>query len=448
MKRIFKLEWSLARRKLIMGLMILLALISLSFIQEGIEKHNTVIKTIDTIQRYEQSKIPRYMNYLQYGTYGVRILLAPSPLSVFFINSSSISELTATADSGDRLKLYNSYKGRSIFTEKTGGFKDFSGIMLLFGSAFVLFLGYQTFLHKDYLRFMMAITGERSLFFTILFTRLTLIILFLCVTTFLSVVLLIINGISITGFEYRYLVIYFAVLIPVWIFFFMIGTLASSLKSRFTGPFVLILTWFSLVFIIPSLINSYTYLQAEKIENEISMENNTFNILMDVEKKIRQKVGQINENNKDAIWKEVSKHLDKEIKQIQVMEQTMEKDIQKKAGIHQKLSIWVPSAFYLSTGNEISSKGYINYIGFYRYVQELKFKFIPYIMEKHFGSIFDSKTRNKKTQIESFLTNNKEIFKAEPVLPLYFHWGVLLMFLYILILTVLSYYGFKKSLRL
>jgi len=428
----------------------LLALLSLIFLQEGIGKHNTVLKTIRALQAYEQSKVSRYINYPQYGTYGVRILFAPSPIEIFFFNSSSISELTAAVDSGERLKLYNSYKGRSIFTEKTGGFKDFSGIMLLFGSAFALFMGHKAFLHKDYLRFMSGITGERILFFTMVSTRIFLITLFLGFTAFLSLVLLIINKIPITGLELQYLGVYFGILLLVWIFFFMIGASTSSFKSRVTGPIVLLAAWFTLIFIVPSLINSYIYSQAEKIESEISMENSTFNMLMDAEKELNAKFGSIHPQNQNPqeVWDEIRKHLAKEIKQIQAMERSMEDEIQNKTAFHQKLSIWIPSAFYLSTGNEISSKGYINYISFYRYVQELKFKFIPYIMEKGFQAKRIPVSANSKPRVESFFKDNEDIFEADPVLPSCFWGGIGIIILYISLLTGLSYFRFQKSLRL
>ncbi len=425
--------------------MIVLLLLALSFIQEGIGKYKTVIRTIHSFQSYEQSKIQKYLNYLQYGTYGVRILFVPSPQSIFFINSSTISELTAGMDSGERLRIYNSFKGRSLFTEKTGGFKDFSGIMLLWGSFVALLLGYEAFIHKDYLRFMVGVIKPRSLFSAILFSRILIIGLFLFGTTAISLVLLKLNGISTGTLELAYLGIYLLMLILVWIFFFIIGTMAGSLRSKFSGFVLLIISWFFLIFILPSIINSFTYLKAENIEAEKNMEKVTFEMLMRVEREMRDKAGPLNEKNKSMVYQEVKKHLDKEFKVIQTLEKRMEIDMQKNIRFHQGLSMLFPSTFYLSTGNEISSKGYVNFIKFYRYIQQLKHRFVPYIMKK----FFESRSRaQSKLPIQSFFKQDEDIFRAETALPSYFLAGISLIIFYIIGLTMLSYALFKKSLLL
>ncbi|MCP4158091.1 MAG: hypothetical protein GY757_60870 [bacterium] len=234
-RSVYKLELKLIFSKKIIGLLLFLLFASLSCVQVGIDKYKTVVDTIKDKQRYEQSKIKKYQYYAQYGTYGNIVFFMPSPQSIYFNNSSTISELTAAVDAGERLKLYNSFKGRSLFTEKSGGFMDFAGIMLLFGSGLALLLGYQSFYNKDYLRFMAGIVNKRKFFLAILFSRVTLINLFLfCIVT-LSLLLLSWNGIDMETFSYDYLMIYMGVLFLTGLFFYMLGTLASSFKSRFTG---------------------------------------------------------------------------------------------------------------------------------------------------------------------------------------------------------------------
>ncbi|MCP4158090.1 MAG: hypothetical protein GY757_60865 [bacterium] len=60
---------------------------------------------------------------------------------------------------------------------------------------------------------------------------------------------------------------------------------------------------------------------------------------------------------------------------------------------YQGLAMCLPSTFYLSSGNEISSKGYGNFIKFYKRIQALKKQFVFFIAFKEYGGVStDSKT--------------------------------------------------------
>ncbi|MCP4216467.1 MAG: hypothetical protein GY765_17585, partial [bacterium] len=256
-RAIYKLELKLLLSKKIVGLLIFLLLVSFSCVQVGINKYKTVLKTITDTQRYERSKIKKYQYYGQYGTYGEIVFFQPSAQSIYFNNSSTISELTAGVDAGERLKLYNSFKGRSLFTEKSGGFMDFSGIMLLFGSGLALLLGYQSFFHKDYLRFMAGIAHKGRLFFALLASRVTLICLFLFCAGSLSLLQLLWNAVELHTFPYSYQLIYMGMVFLVGLFFYLLGTLAGSFKSRLTGFIWITSGWFVLIFFIPSGLNYF-----------------------------------------------------------------------------------------------------------------------------------------------------------------------------------------------
>ena len=158
-------------KKKTFGLFLFFSFLSLYFVQIGLDNYTNIIENKEEFQDIELLKIKQYINYGQYGGYGFRVLFIPSPLSIYFVNSSTISQLTANVDSGERLNIYNSFKGRTLFADKGGGFKDFSGIMLLLGSMLVLYLGYESFIHRDYLRFMYGFVDYRRLFFSIVLSQ-------------------------------------------------------------------------------------------------------------------------------------------------------------------------------------------------------------------------------------------------------------------------------------
>ncbi len=448
-KAIFKLEFTLLSRKKNAILFLCLFVLSLYFVHYGIGTHRTVVKNKAKFQYYEQEKIKKYQHYGQYGTYGMWILFDPSPLSILFINSSTITELTADVDSGERLKLYNSFKGRTLFNEKAGGFNDFSGIMLLLGTLFALYLGYEAFIHSDYLRFAAAFSSHKKLFISIFLTRMLGIILFPIIIMGFSVLLLRLEGIHINSNEFIHLAIFLLVQILVLIFFFTLGTIAGSFKSRFYGFSMLVITWFVLVFLLPMTINSITYRKSVNIEAEYHLEQLKFEILMGVEKKIISKTGLPNEKNMAIIGKLVVEYLEKEFKQLESFEIELENEMKKNIYLYQSLAMLFPSTFYLSSGNEISSKGYENFIDFYSYIRELKPKFVHFIMMKrYFTSPAQLAGEKKRIQVESFIKNDENIFKSGSHLPSFFLYGIFATVFYILGLIMVSYRRFKESLKL
>ncbi|MCP4213799.1 MAG: hypothetical protein GY765_04035, partial [bacterium] len=198
------------------------------------------------------------------------------------------------------------------------------------------------------------------------------------------------------------------------------------------------------IFFIPSGLNYFIYSNAENIESE-GIEKATFDILMKFEKEMKEKIGTPNESNKHLFVAPIKAYLEKEFKQIQALEKKLETGMKKNIIAYQRLAMWLPSTFYLSAGNEISSKGYGNFIKFYKHIRVLKKQFVLYIVAKGYAG---ASATVAKRFLDSFFKKNEGIFKAEPGLPAYFLWGILLMVFYISGLTTLSYHCFKKALCL
>ena len=398
-----------------------------------------------TFQNFERLKVEQYNNYNQYGAYGFRILFIPSPLSIYYVNSSTISELTANVDSSERLNIYNSFKGRTLFAEKSGGFKDFSGIMLLLGSLLVLYVGYEAFIHKDYLRFMSGFVDYKKFFFSIVLSRVFNFILLFLLNAAVAMILLKINGIKFSDHEYSHFAIYLGILVLMMVFFFAAGTIAGSFKSSFAGFVTLIISWFVLVFLVPGIVNTITARKSDNIASTYNLELQKLTNIMDFEKHALKKVGATTENNIESVKKLIEKYWNKEFKQIQSLEKKLENEMEKNIRHFQNLSLIFPSTFYLSAGNEISSKGYENFILFFGYIQTLKEKFVRFYIDHRY---YSDTPLDKPTNVESFIKGNENLFNAKSRLPKSFFQGVLLILVYIIGLLAVSYFRFIKSLRL
>ena len=95
---------------------------------EGISNYKTILESKEPFQGIEQAKVRQFLQYTQYGARGVRLLFIPSPLSIIFNDLEVYGGLTANVDSAEGLYIYNSFKGKDLFSG-SGGYMDFSGIM-------------------------------------------------------------------------------------------------------------------------------------------------------------------------------------------------------------------------------------------------------------------------------------------------------------------------------
>jgi ABC-type transport system involved in multi-copper enzyme maturation permease subunit len=432
-------------KKKTLGLFLFLSLLSLYFVQIGLNNYINIIENKEEFQDIERLKVKQYINYNQYGTYGFRVLLIPSPLSIYFINSSTISELTAYVDSGERLNIYNSFKGRTLFSDKRGGFNDFSGIMLLMGSLLALYLGYESFIHRDYLRFIYGYVNYKRIFFSIVLSRIFIIIFLFLLNVGISLIIPEINGIQFSNSEYAHFFTYIAILVLVLVFFFALGTIAGSLKSGFAGFVMVIISWFVMVFLFPGIVNSITSRKADNLVSNYKLELQKLKSLMDFERESLEKVGITTRGNMEAVKKSVEDFLEKGFPKIHAFEERLRDEMEENIRYFEFLSSLFPSTFYLSAGNEISSKGYENFILFFDYIRELKKKFVRFYMDHRFylDGILD-----ETTKVESFIKGSENLFYAKSRPPWGFATGVLLTLVYIVGLFIISYYRFKQSLRL
>jgi hypothetical protein len=440
----FILESKRQLNKKSLWLFLFFTLLSLYFVQNGINNYANTVESKGRFLDIEKMKVEQYATYGQYGTYGFRVLFIPSPLSIFFINSSTVSELTSNVDSGERLNIYNSFKGETLFTEKSGGFKDFSGIMLLLGSLLVLYFGYESRIHKDYLRFLSSFSSRKKLFASILFAQFGLLSIFFLSNTGLSLLLLKANGISLDRTEWIRFIAYNGILLLMMMFFLLLGSIAGSFKSRFTGFITVIVVWFALVFLVPGIVGAITYQKADNIVSNYHLELQKLKKLMTVEKRMREKTGSSEKRNPELVKELMEVYWDNEFRDIQRIEKKLEREMEKNIRHYQTLASYFPSTFYLSTSDEVSSKGYENFIRFYSYIQELKVRFVRFYLDKRFWQ----SPNVHPAKIESFIKTSENLFDAQSRLPKNFGTGILITILYISLLMIISYIMFVNSLKL
>jgi hypothetical protein len=126
------------------------------------------------------------------------------------------------------------------------------------------------------------------------------------------------------------------------------------------------------------------------------------------------------------------------IKKINAREGKLKSRIESTIDTLGRLSVLFPSTFYMNTGNEISSLGYLSFIDFYKYGMEMKQKFVRFYIDRTFY--------NDPKLLVSFLKGNEDIFINRSRLPRYFVHGILLNLFYAAAILLFAYLRFKRRL--
>ncbi len=433
---LLELQRLFSKRNII--IFILFFLLCQYLVQVRINEYKLKLENQEKFQAIERTNIEKFMNYSQYGTFGFRLLFTPPAISTFFSNSAVISELTAFVDSGIRLRIYNSLLGKNLFSDKSGGFKDLAGIILLFGSLIALYFGYDSFRHKEYIKFISSFSSTKRAYFSILFSRLILLNMNFLFVISSALLLTRLNGLRFSGDEYVNFSVFIFLTILLLCFFLVMGTIISFSKSNINAIVATISIWFAFAFLAPGVITNIVYQRASLIESDFKVEMDKLRQLMNFESRAIDKQGRfdLKNANTDPERQLAESYWKKEFKEIQNLEKKRTAETIKNTNTYQIFSILSPATFYIAMNNEISGLGYGSFIEFYQYTQELREEFIIYYLQKTFYS--DDK------KVESFVKHDENVFISRSRIPSIFFFGAILNLFYLAVLFHFSFSRFRK----
>jgi ABC-type transport system involved in multi-copper enzyme maturation permease subunit len=438
-QNVFRLEKNrfLDKRRIV--ILLVFFLLSVYFIQSGIGQYKSNPEEIQRFQEFEKSRIEHFLYYDQYGTYGFRLLFVPGSLSALFNNAGIFdTKLNAFIDSGERMKIYESFKGKNVFLGYTSVFLNLSGLLFLLGSLLVLFYGLESYRDRDFIEFLDSIKGNRkNLFWSALTSRLLLLLgacLLIAITTWF---LYFINGVAV---NVGYLMVYGLVFFLMFAFFLFAGMLAGALRNRRAGLITVFSVWLLFIFGLPAIVGSVVYSRAKSITPPYKMDIEKFRLMMNIEKKAKEQIGRMKRDNTNT---EVRRKLHEyfwsnQFKQIFSHEQNMINQMKGFVSLHHNLSLIFPTSFFLSVNNEISGRGYESLISFYEYALKHKRGFVQYYAEKSFYL--------GEETVRSYLKGDENIFHASSMLPGNFGFGLVIGFFWLLGLLFFNWLAFNRLL--
>ena len=422
------------KRNLIVFLV--LFLLSLYGVNKGVDNYNGMVESSKEFRKIETLMLRSLIYYAQYSALGIRYLFVPSASVIFFTDSPLMAELSAKIDNTIKLEIHNNCRGAAVFKPNNRGLLRFSGFLVLLGTLFVLFTGYESICRKEYLKFLCSKFSRIKVFLTMIFSRFILITVTLMVLFGLMVGVVRLRGIELLPTDFKGLWAYLLVTLLTLLIFLVIGGLIGTMRSNIICISMILGVWIVSVFIIPGIFDSIIEERADDIVSSYKSDLNKYKKAADFEKKSEEKYGKFNKKNIVSERELVEDYWANDYPEITKVEESLKNEISGVIDKYKKLSILFPTSFYNLTALEVSSRGYENYLDFYNYSQENQKKFSRFWLDRVFY--------NDQKELVFFIKGDENIFNGKSRIPGNFVPGVVLHLFYAVALLLGSYIRFKK----
>lgn len=414
-------------------------LVSLYFVDSGLNEFSRFQKDKAVFTNYEKERVKEYTNYLQYSGYGFRVLFEPSPLNIFFNNSTVLFDIEGNIDNTQILKIYNLFKGKKLFYNR-GYFKDFSGFIYFIGSLIMIYMGILNFRSINWLKFKLQFIDFRKLFIMSTFIRLIYLNFFFILVMSLAFIYAAVSRLTFSGHELYHYIYYVLFTLLMLNFFYFVGLLlAILLKFKKTSFIWMFILWLSFTFLVPEINRLYLFEDTKVLPSNEDIDIEKMKLLMQFQEKVMRHYQSIKDNESE-LEKFYRATINDFLENYHLLNKNKEallsKKIRNTVYYYEKQTLLFPTLFYYFVSAEISSKGYYGYLDFKDYMVTTQEAFLRFYLNKKYIL--------KEKKVENFVKNNENIFKARSLCPQTFGQGAAVTFFYCLMLLAAAYIALKR----
>ncbi len=360
----------------------------------------------------------------QYGDSGFRVLLEPTPLIVFFNNSSVFENLYSIVDMTETLKVSSSYKGRNLFL-KRGLITDPSIWLFLSGSLLMTFMALTSYKsEKHFFNF-----GN----ILIRFVLLELYFLVLAIGIFAFACMLGVNFSPPDQTVFLYFTIYQLGFLGI---FYAAGVFIRVLFKRRRAAILWASVFYIIVvFIIPDLVAFYLQSRIQQLPPNEVHNLQKINERMIFERDVRIATGGVKtlaERNK--IYRQlVRRFLNAGYIKNSKIERDINRSMKRELNNLEAVLVAFPTAYHQFFSGEAGGKGYRSYIDLVAYTLKLRHNFILYYLPKRYESGGDARG------VVPFIKGEGNVFKAAASLPKLYVLATVVTFFYVIAFLTSAY---------
>ena len=402
---------------------------------------NEVIALPKKQQKFKEIQKKYFQNtrsYEIYSVYGIKLLSIPAPAVIFSGHNSVTTDLTLKFDSMVMLQIFNNYKGKALVKGMFKGGGGFGEIVLNLLTILVMWYGFTAMKSREYLKFLCQNRSKRRIFWCAVVSRFMLFSTAFLVINGILYAFVRARGIVFSAVDHAGILGNLAAALVMLAVFYAVGVLIGTRGASAFSYILLFIAWYVLVSAVPGAMGAWAEKNFPDSIEDYQTELENFETLVEFEKYCRKIAGSFKRSQIDIERKFAEDYWKTYNKSIHAREGKLKSSIESNIDKLGKLSVLFPSTFFMNTGNEMSSLGYLNFIDFYEYGREMKQKFVRFYIDRTFY--------NDPKVLVSFLKGNEDIFISRGRLPHYFVYGILLNLFYAAAILFFAYLRFKRRL--
>jgi len=400
---------------------------------------NSKIAKIE-FQNHEASYFKSLKKYVIYSVVGFNVIVEPSSTDIFFSGPPKLSDMTARVNSVATLKMNSSRDGHYIFSDISTLNISFSQFALYIGSLLVFLFGVDSFRRREHYKALSSLCKPIKLFIYIIAAKLIVLAVLFFIIFVIIVLTAQFSGIDVLGSVEIILLKYLVLTLSTFMFYLLAGTVtgfvvANRKDKKYTYGYTLAI-WFFLIFVIPGIINLFSLNDSEIESTRFRLKIAKLKIINEFERKAIENHGKNADNTKIGRIKVVEHYWNDVYPKIEQIELAENQRNIKKYSSHNVRSIFFPTTFYNLSCAEMSSRGYLNYIGFHKYLIELQRGFLRFWIDRVYY--------DEAKKMVNFIKGDENVYKAVSMTPDYFWAGIGINLLYSFLLLLLSGFLFQR----
>lgn len=430
-------KMNLYRRNLLAWLIILIFLIFYS--NAGVNKIKQIPDKEKNFSQIQYNCFKNFSLYLMYQISGIDILFVIPDTAIICNETAIADDLSSKFDGFSKLQIFTNFKGKAFDSQGKGIQPDISVIIKLLGSLIALWYFSGTAKNTDYLKYMSSIwTPIKSFIYTTFSRFLLFSITFLFV---MGIVFLFIwaRGITFSPGDFSVIAGFLLNTLVFLAIFFFLGALIWVLFKREFALLFIFLFWFFINFASYWFIKPAVEPGFPDTLKEYQTVLDKMTIFTDFEVYAEKRYGKFDRSKIEEGRKVIEDFWDNYyLKKIASKEKQLRDMIAGSIEKDRRISRFFPGLFFDMTANEVSGRGYENYLRFYDYTMEMKAKFVRFIIDRVYY--------NDPEVMVNFIQGDEDIFRGKGVLPPNYWSGIFIQLVYLVILIVACYFSYARKL--
>lgn len=430
---------------------VLITIVSLYLTSQGISGCKNFAEYKKDFLIAENDRVNFYLNYEQYGIFGFRIILEPSPLSVFFNSSDFTRNIEARIDTSEIISLYNERKGKRAFSMDSR-FGDMNQSITFFGTLIMMMVGFLSFPNQYHIEYFKNNYYIKSILIRIILLNIFFALLLIINYSFANAM-----GITFLAKDNQCFIIYgLTTLLLLDIFFLSSVFIKSLCKYNKNALLFIFITWFIVIFAIPEMGKVYRSIKTNALPSEEKLAREKLKTLWDNERNNRKIIldflskhpndNSLSLKNQSPEFQKLMKmlflnYMNDDYLQNKKKEEDFFRLVKHDMDIFSFLDTLYPIDFLKYVSAEVSGKGPTAYLEFFKYVINLKDQFMQFYGQMR----YETPAKVRQNGIDSFIKDSENIYQSESRLPKNFLIGVVIILIYIVILSGGIYYSKRKK---